>query len=110
MLLSILMTSALNSILINCLLLFHLALFFLEISPVPLICGGMFLCLFILAASCVCFYVSGRSAMTPSHGGVALCSRCPAGLSGTVSLITGARYFMNIPRVGYVDPPVVIES
>uniref|UniRef100_K9IXU3 Putative secreted protein n=1 Tax=Desmodus rotundus TaxID=9430 RepID=K9IXU3_DESRO len=42
----------------------------------------MFLCLLILAAPCVCFYVLGVAALTPCLGSVAF----PVGFSGTASL------------------------
>ena len=68
---------------------FYLA-FFLEISPFLSVvaCFFFFFCLPILAAFCVCLYVLGRYAMTPSLCEVALGSRCPVGPSGAVSLIT----------------------
>ena len=62
----------------------------------------------ILAAVCVCFYVLGRSAMTPGLGRVPLYSTM--GINGPVSLIILAGCFRDVPCVGYVDPLVVIES
>ena len=47
--------------------------------------------------------------MSPSLGRVALCSRCPVGPSGTVSLFTWAGGTGNVPFVGYMTPPVVVE-
>lgn len=41
---------------------------------------------------------------------VAVCSRCPMGLSGAVSLMAWARHSRHIPGVGYASPFVVVES
>ena len=54
------------------------------------------LCVLILVAS-LCLYVLVRSAMTPSLRGVALCSRCPVGPSGTLSFITCTGCSRNVP-------------
>ena len=60
---------------------------------------GMFLCHPFWLLLCVCFCVSGRSAMTPSLGRVVLCSTCPVGSSDAVSLITWIGRSKNIPCV-----------
>ena len=66
----------------------YLALF-LEISPIISFWTCFFISLFRLTF-CVCFYVLGRTAMTPSLGMMALCSRCPVGPHGEISFITCA--------------------
>ena len=82
--------------------------FFLEISPV-LSYGACFFVAPFWLPLCVCFYVLGRSAMTPSLCAIALCSRCPVGSSDSVSLITWAGCSRNVCCVGYEDPPIIIE-
>ena len=49
---------------------------------------------------CTFFYLLGRSALSPSLGRMALCSRCPVGPSGAVSLITWAWCSRSVPCVG----------
>ena len=48
--------------------------------------------------------------MIPSLDRVALCSKCPVGTSGVVSLITWGGCSRNVSWACYVGSPVVIES
>ena len=57
---------------------------------------------------CVCFYVLCRSAMSPSFGIVALCSKCPVRASGIFSIFTGARS-SRVSLMWVVCPPIVTE-
>ena len=71
---------------IDCFPPFYLALFleiphFFHLGPVSSFC--LFLC--------ICLYVLDRSVMTPSLPGVALSSRCLAGYSSVISLISTPR-------------------
>ena len=81
---------------------------FLEFCPI-LSLGIYFFIPSFLLPLCVCAYVLNRSALFPSLGRVALCSRCPIGPSGAISLITWARCSKGIPCVGCVYSPVVVE-
>ena len=94
--------------LVNCLPPLNLVLF-LEISPV--LSFWVCFCIFpFWLPFCVYFYILDRSAVTPSLCGVALCNRCPVGVSGAISLIIWAGCSRNVPYVGYMDHPVVTES
>ena len=91
-------------LLVDSLPLFHLVLF-LELSPVLSFEVCFFASSFWLSL-CVCFCVLGRSVLSSCAGRVALCSRSPAGPSGTVSPITCAGCFSNVHCVAYV----IVES
>lgn len=57
----------------------------------------------------LCFYVLGRSAISPNLGRVALCSSCPLSPVSAVSLITWAGCSRIVPCVICVCPPVIVE-
>ena len=86
--LSILITSDLTLHLLDCLSRFYLVLY-MELCSVPSFVIYFFVFSFLLPP-CVCFFVLGISAMCISHGGVALCSRCPVESSGAASPVTWA--------------------
>ena len=57
----------------------------------------------------VCFYLLGRSVMSPSLGRVVFSSRCPLGPSGAGSLMNQATCSSNVSCVVFVSPLVVLE-
>ena len=76
------MTIILKTFLVNCLSPFHLIL---KLSYFIFFLFSR--CLFVYSFClilCVCFYVLSISATSPGLGKVALCRRCPVGLSGMI--------------------------
>ena len=69
----------------------------------------MFLCVSFWLPPCVYFYVLGKAALSLSLGRMVLCSRCPVGPSGTVSLVSWAGCSRAVLSLECVFVPVVLE-
>ena len=114
---SILITSVLSLCLVYYLSQFCLGNFLefcLVLSFATFLCCCCCCCCFIWLPLCVCFYVLCRASTSPGLGRVALCSRCPIGLSGTglsgaASQVTQGMLSRYTLHVGYVHPLIVVE-